>query len=111
MTLFPIAGRELRVAARQGATYWTRVGAAAAAILVSGGFLAVWTASAMSFGGNTGQILFSILKWLCFAFVCSTGMFLTSDSVSEEKREGTLGLLFLTDLRGYDVVLGKLMAT
>jgi len=31
--------------------------------------------------------------------------------LSEEKREGTLGLLFLTDLRGYDVVLGKLAAT
>jgi hypothetical protein len=30
--------------------------------------------------------------------------------LSEEKREGTLGLLFLTDLRGFDVVLGKLLA-
>ena len=39
------------------------------------------------------------------------GVFLTADCLSEEKREGTLGLLFLTDLRGYDVVLGKLMAT
>src|SRR6185436_16175150 len=29
----------------------------------------------------------------------------------EEKREGTIGFLFLTDLRGYDVVLGKLLAT
>lgn len=27
------------------------------------------------------------------------------------KREGTLGLLFLTDLKGYDVVFGKLVAT
>src|SRR5207249_3162929 len=27
------------------------------------------------------------------------------------KREGTLGLLFLTDLKGYDVILGKLAAT
>ena len=30
--------------------------------------------------------------------------------MSEEKREGTLGLLFLTDLKGYDVVAGKLVA-
>ncbi len=29
----------------------------------------------------------------------------------EEKREGTLGLLFLTDLCGHDVVLGKLVST
>ena len=34
----------------------------------------------------------------------------TSDCVSTEKREGTLGLLFLTNLRGYDVVLGKLVS-
>jgi hypothetical protein len=39
------------------------------------------------------------------------GLFFTSDCLSEEKREGTLGLLFLTDLRGYDIVLGKLLAT
>src|SRR6185295_17312104 len=29
----------------------------------------------------------------------------------EEKREGTLGLLFLTDLKGYDIVFGKIVAT
>jgi ABC-type Na+ efflux pump permease subunit len=34
----------------------------------------------------------------------------TADCLSEEKREGTLGLLFLTNLRGYDIVLGKLAA-
>ena len=32
------------------------------------------------------------------------------DCVSSEKREGTLGLLFLTDLKGYDVICGKLAA-
>ena len=41
----------------------------------------------------------------------SSGLFLTADCLSEEKREGTLGFLFLTDLRGYDVVLGKLLST
>jgi hypothetical protein len=35
----------------------------------------------------------------------------TADCLSEEKREGTLGLLFLTDLKGYDVVVGKLVST
>jgi hypothetical protein len=38
------------------------------------------------------------------------GLVATADSLSREKRDGTLGLLFLTDLRGYDVVLGKLTA-
>jgi hypothetical protein len=41
----------------------------------------------------------------------AAGLFFTSDCLSEEKREGTIGFLFLTDLRSYDVVLGKLMAT
>ena len=35
-------------------------------------------------------------------------MYLTADCLSEEKRNGTLGLLFLTNLRGYQVVLGKM---
>jgi hypothetical protein len=39
------------------------------------------------------------------------GITITADCLSQEKREGTLGLLFLTDLKGYDVVLGKLAAT
>ena len=32
---------------------------------------------------------------------------MTADCLSEEKREGTLGLLFLTDLRGYDIVVSS----
>ena len=36
---------------------------------------------------------------------------MTADALSQEKRGGTLGLLFLTDLRGYDVVVGKLAAS
>ena len=40
-----------------------------------------------------------------------TGVRSTADCLSEEKRDGTLGLLFLTDLKGYDVVGGKLVAT
>jgi hypothetical protein len=43
-----------------------------------------------------------------FAYCWLAGIRYASDSLSQEKREGTLGLLFLTDLRGYDVVLGKL---
>lgn len=49
--------------------------------------------------------------WLFVCIALGAGLFFTSDSLSEEKREGTLGFLFLTDLRGYDVVAGKLLAT
>ena len=57
-----------------------------------------------------GRHLFRALFSLAFVSCLFIGARLTSDSLSEEKREGTLGLLFLTDLKGYDVVLGKLAA-
>jgi hypothetical protein len=40
----------------------------------------------------------------------AVAIFGASDSISRERREGTLGFLFLTDLRASDVVLGKLAA-
>src|SRR5437667_5392768 len=61
--------------------------------------------------GQMGGVLFGVLTWLSVAGVLAAGLFFTSDCVSEEKREGTLGFLFLTDLRGFDVVAGKLLAT
>jgi ABC-type transport system involved in multi-copper enzyme maturation permease subunit len=51
-----------------------------------------------------------MLTFYVFAVCLLAGVFLTADVLSEEKRAGTLGLLFLTDLKGYDIVLGKFMA-
>ena len=110
MTLLPIVGRELRVASRKRGTYWSRVTAASVALVISFGILGVNELYGRPLRGQLGVTLFRTLSWVCFGFVCTSGMFLTSDSLSEEKREGTLGLLFLTDLRGFDVVLGKLIA-
>jgi hypothetical protein len=59
---------------------------------------------------SLGPVLFGMLTWLAALAAFGAGLFFTSDSLSEEKREGTLGFLFLTDLRGYDVVGGKLLA-
>src|SRR5947209_2104222 len=56
-------------------------------------------------------ILFRILTGASVLYCLLSGVRATADCLSEEKREGTLGLLFLTDLRGYDVVFGKLVAT
>ena len=55
--------------------------------------------------------LFIAVSIVGLIFALFAGIFLTSDCLSSERREGTLGLLFLTDLKGYDVVLGKLGAT
>ncbi len=110
MIFLPIVERELRVTARKRSTSWARVLAALVALLLGAGFLAINAAT----GTNTvnfGRALFGSLTWLALATTLGAGLFLTSDALSEEKREGTLGFLFLTDLAGFDVVAGKLLAT
>src|SRR5262245_14091027 len=111
MTLLPIADRELRVAARKRASFWTRLIAAALAFFVFAGYMGLFAMMQRLGGGNiNGMWIFRILAWMGFLFAAFAGVFLTSDALSEEKREGTLGLLFLTDLRGYDVVMGKVIS-
>jgi ABC-type transport system involved in multi-copper enzyme maturation permease subunit len=110
MNVLPIAQRELRVAARKRATFWIRLTAALITLVIASSMLFIFS----KVGGpvpNKGKILYGILSWMAFAYAFAAGVFLTADSLSEEKREGTLGLLFLTDLRGHDVILGKLAAT
>jgi ABC-type transport system involved in multi-copper enzyme maturation permease subunit len=107
MTLLPVVERELRVAARRGGTYWSRLSAA-----VAGWAVAAWILAAANNGSaQNGAVVFQILAALVFAYTALAGLLATGDCLSEEKREGTLGLLFLTDLKGYDVVFGKLAST
>jgi ABC-type transport system involved in multi-copper enzyme maturation permease subunit len=109
MTFLPIVDRELRVASRRNYTYWSRLVAAGFILVIFTAILGfTFMGSGMPWG--IGTIEFNVLKWIAFIFACCTGIFLTSDSLSEEKREGTIGLLFLTDLRGYDIVFGKLLS-
>jgi len=108
VTVLPIVQRELRAAARQASTYWVRLGLALAAIFV-GAVIFVLT-----FGlppAQTGRNIFESLAGIMLLYCLSYGRRSTADCLSLEKREGTLGLLFLTDLKGLDVVLGKLVAT
>ncbi len=108
MTFLPVVTRELRVAARKPRTFWVRFFAALVATLL---FLWMWLTFSQSYNsGKQGSSLFSGLSGLAMAYALFIGI-TNADSISEEKREGTLGLLFLTDLRGFDVVLGKLVAT
>ena len=108
MTLFPVVERELRVASRRRWTYWGRAASGLLAVLVTGWLLLVQTAAQMR---PDGRMLFYSVAGLAMFFVAFSGVTYSADSVSSEKRDGTLGLLFLTDLKGYDVALGKLAAT
>jgi hypothetical protein len=108
MTVLPIVERELRAAARQRATYWVRLGIALGAILVASVIFV------LTFGlppQQTGRHTFEWLAGTMMVYCLTYGRRSTADCLSVEKREGTLGLLFLTDLKGHDVVLGKLVAT
>ena len=108
MTLLPIVARELRVTARRRRTYWTRFAIAALALAFSGySFLFFFS---MGVGNFAGKMLFTSLTALAWVYAVIGGIFKTADALSEEKRDGTLGLLFLTDLKGYDIVLGKIIA-
>jgi ABC-type transport system involved in cytochrome c biogenesis permease component len=109
MRFLPVVERELRVAARNPRLYWGRFTAAFIAIVLVAWF---W----MTFGGagnsaNRAKQIFGTLGTFAFIYCLILGVLVTADSISEEKREGTLGLLFLTNLKGYDVVFGKLFAS
>ena len=64
-----------------------------------------WTASAA-----VGRDIFKTLVWIGFAFCLLSGVLFASGLLCQERRNGSLALLFLTRLTGLDVVLGKLMA-
>ncbi|MBC8000993.1 MAG: ABC transporter permease subunit, partial [Opitutaceae bacterium] len=102
ITFLPVVERELRIAARRDWTYWTRIGAAGAAFVVAVFMVLFWM---MADTGGMG--LFTTLSFFGLIICLVDGIRTTADCLSEEKREGTLGLLFLTDLSGIDVVLGK----
>jgi ABC-type transport system involved in multi-copper enzyme maturation permease subunit len=107
MTFLPVVERELRTAARRRGTYWSRLGAA-----VLGWAVAAWVLiAAKDVGLETGALVFEVLAVVVFVYTALGGLLATADCLSEEKRNGTLGLLFLTDLKGYDVVFGKLAST
>ncbi len=106
MYVLPLVTRELQVALRRPWTFHLRK-------WVGGGTMAVTVWAFLVWGNSTGRVgenLFKTLTLLAGLACIFIGIFLTSDCLSRERREGTLGFLFLTDLYPADVVLGKLSA-
>jgi ABC-type Na+ efflux pump permease subunit len=102
--MLPIVQRELRVAARNPKLYKIRLRLGLLVTVVAAGLLV------FSNPGGAPGAFFWILSRLALLFCLLEGPRKTSDSISEERREGTLGFLFLSELSGVDVVLGKLSA-
>lgn len=106
MPALPIAERELRVAARSRETYWSRPG-----VVLGLGLL--WIPAWAGTFDSTIEIntfVFNGMLWAGFGVSCLACLF-TADAISRERREGTLGLLFLSRVRVVDVLLGKLASS
>src|SRR5438034_1810798 len=101
MNLLPVIVRELRAQSRQLMTYWLRVMGLGAMIGVMA--LVDLRGAPSELGGR----LFSALNAALFLSIWIFVPLLTADTISREKREGTLGLLFLTPLTPIGIVFGK----
>lgn len=106
MRTLPVVEREMRTAARQTRTWWWRFLTVAAAF---GFFLfALLTVGNAAPANRVGTEVFTALSVFGMIYALVSGPLATADCLGRERREGTLGLLFLTHLRAHDVVLGKM---
>jgi ABC-type transport system involved in multi-copper enzyme maturation permease subunit len=101
MNILPIIVRELRAESRHRANYSLRLFGAAISTFLLGIFL--WDKPST----QSGSSAFGILSFAVFCGIWIIVPLLTADCLSREKREGTLGLLFLTPLKPIEIVLGK----
>src|SRR5436190_4569041 len=105
MPFIPVIERELRASSRQPFTYWLRAVAVSSLLLAS-----LLFGLNHGFEPNLGSSLFSSLHFTLFCAIWILVPLLTADCISRERREGTLGLLFLTRLKGPDIVVAKSVA-
>ena len=119
LVLPPLVERELRAGARRPLFYWLR-GLLALAVGFQGYELLdrfvmapppapgmPWVAPSGTF--ITGATLLHQMSWLLFLATLMMGL-VSADSINRERREGTLGLLLLTDLTPEEIVWGKMLS-
>lgn len=107
MNALPIVTRELMVRARLPQLHWTRMTFAALGVLVSLWFFLLWRGTGLS---EVGGYAFETFSWMSF-LLASAAFVLTADTLSSERRRGTLGLLLLTRVGVADVLAGKLASS
>jgi ABC-type transport system involved in multi-copper enzyme maturation permease subunit len=108
MRLFTIAGREMRVIARQPVFLRARWMTAGAFLV-----LLLWLAWVYGLASNrrANANLFEAFSAWIFFYCLFVGAASSADTVSREKREGTLGLLFLSSLSGREIIAGKISSS
>jgi ABC-type transport system involved in multi-copper enzyme maturation permease subunit len=102
MNVLPVIEREMRAQARHSFTYLLRVLSASALLLAALIFRADY-----GIGPRLGSLLFSYLNCALFVSIWVLVPLLSADCISRERREGTVGLLFLTPLKAREIVLAK----
>jgi hypothetical protein len=102
--MLSILHRELQREARRPRARWRRL------ICTAVGFVACLVLLFNSSGGAHGRRLFEILTFAGFAFCLIEGVRTAAGTIADEKRDGTLPLLFLTALTPTGIVFGKFFA-
>jgi ABC-type Na+ efflux pump permease subunit len=102
--VWPVVQREMRAAARWRWGPWLRMGGAL------GGVLVIWSVFLSVPARLVGTQVIEKMHLLLLALICGFVPAVTADCIASERREGTLGLLFLTPLTATGIVLGKVLA-
>jgi hypothetical protein len=104
MRFLSVAERELRAGARQKSTHRLRW-------ITAGVFFALLAWLMWVFDGFRAPQIFNVFCAITFFYCLLVGTARTADCLSSEKREGTMGLLFLTNLNGPEIIGGKLCSS
>lgn len=103
-SMWPVIVRELRAGSRRWTNYMLRLAAASATLLALLFYVAEGDSS---WGPSTGSDVFAIIHRIIFIAIWILVPLMTCDCISQERREGTLGLLFLTNLRARQIISAK----
>jgi len=107
MLSLPIVLREFSLAARRKRTFWVRV--LFAALLGLNALMFIFAAMTEPSNSAGGWEFFNVLSAQTFFATALVAPALIGGCISDERNDGTLGLLFLTRLNSADIVLGKLI--
>lgn len=97
-----LLNRSLRDSARRRSAHAVRL----ASVLVLLGML-IWAHASSGGVGAPGLRLFRLVCYLSVALISLAGLGFFASAITEEKEEGTLGLLKMADLSTLSIVLGK----
>jgi hypothetical protein len=94
--------RSLRQTTRSGGTYLLRAGLAAGVLVAL-----IWAHMVSQFFGAPGLMFFTLVFFLNYFYLILAGCGFFATAIAEEKEEGTLGLLRMTNLNALSILLGK----